>query len=151
MAGVILANFPGSFQPRLLEMLSRLERPIYLLALVVVGALWNVDDWRGWLLMPVYMAARLGGKWLAAALAARSQDLPITAEESRALAVSPIGPLAIAIVVNAQLLYPGGSISLVVSAVIGGGVLTEAFVQLVSRRPPKAGPSVQAPGPEALP
>ena len=45
------------------------------------------------------------------------------------------GPeLDAAIVVNAQLLYPGGSISLVVSAVIGGGVLTEAFVQFASRR-----------------
>jgi hypothetical protein len=37
-------------------------------------------------------------------------------------------------VINAQLLYPGGSISLIVSAVIGGGVLTETFLQLESRR-----------------
>lgn len=139
VAGVILANFPGTFQPRLHEMLKRIERPIYLLALFVIGALWNVDDWRGWVLMPVFMAARLAGKWLAAAIAGRHQHLPITAEESRTLAISPIGALAIAIVVNAQLLYPGGSISLVVSAVIGGGVLTEAFVQLASRRAPAAG------------
>jgi hypothetical protein len=45
----------------------------------------------------------------------------------------PLGPLAIAIVTNALLLYPGGSISLIVSAVIGGGVLTEIFLQLSSR------------------
>jgi hypothetical protein len=134
VAGVILVNFPGTFQPRLREMLGRLERPIYLLALFVIGALWRVGDWRGWVLMPVFMLSRLAGKQLAAALAARSEHLPITAEESRTLAISPIGALAIAIVVNAQLLYPGGSISLVVSAVIGGGVLTEAFVQLASRR-----------------
>lgn len=134
VAGVILANFPGTFQPPLRDMLNRIERPIYLLALFVIGALWNVSDWRGWVLMPVFMAARLAGKWLASVIAARSQTLPITAQESRALAISPIGALAIAIVVNAQLLYPGGSISLVVSAVIGGGVLTEAFVQLAGRR-----------------
>jgi Kef-type K+ transport system membrane component KefB len=134
VAGVILANFPGTYQPRLREALKRLERPIYLLALFVIGALWDVDDWRGWVLMPVFMAARLVGKWLAATIAARREHLPVTAQESRSLAVSPIGALAIAIVVNAQLLYPGGSISLVVSAVIGGGVLTEAFVQLATRR-----------------
>jgi hypothetical protein len=44
-----------------------------------------------------------------------------------------MAPLAIAIVVNAQLLYPGRSISLIASAVIGGAILTEAAVQLVSR------------------
>lgn len=135
VTGVIVVNFPGTFQPRLREMLKRLERPIYLLALVIIGAVWNVGDWRGWLLMPVFMVARLGGKRLAALIAARHAELPISAEESRTLAISPIGALAIAIVVNAQLLYPGGSISLVVSAVIGGGVLTEAFVQLATRRP----------------
>jgi hypothetical protein len=134
VAGVILANFPGTFQPRLHDMLARIERPIHLLSLFVIGALWNADDWRGWVLMPVFTVARLGGKWLAALIAARDDALPITAAESRMLAISPIGSLAIAIVVSAQLLYPGGSISLVVSAVIGGGVLTEAFVQLASRR-----------------
>jgi hypothetical protein len=133
IAGVMLANFPGTFQPRLLQMLKRLERPIYLVSLFVIGALWQVDDWRGWALMPVFMASRLFGKWLAATVAGRRANMPVTAVESRVLAISPIGTLAIAIVVNAQLLYPGGSISLIVSAVIGGGVLTEAFVQLASR------------------
>lgn len=134
VAGVILANFPGSYQPRLREILQRIERPIYLLALVVIGALWKVNDWRGWVLMPVFMTTRLAGKWLAALIATRGKHLPITREESRALAISPIGALAIAIVVNAELLYPGGSIELIVSAVIGGGVLTEVFVQLAARR-----------------
>lgn len=134
IAGALLANFPGTFQPRLLDMLKRLERPIYLLALFIIGALWQVDDWRGWALMPVFMLSRLIGKWLAARIAAERLHMPVTAEESRALAISPIGGLGIAIVVNALLLYPGGSASLIVSAVIGGGVLTEAFVQLAKRR-----------------
>jgi Kef-type K+ transport system membrane component KefB len=144
VAGVILANFPGTFQTPLRDMLKRIERPIYLLALFVIGALWDVDDWRGWVLMPVFMVARLAGKRLAAMIAARDHDLPIQADESRALAVSPIGAMAIAIVVNAELLYPGGSIGLVVSAVIGGGVLTEAFVQLASRRGARANDSAAA-------
>jgi Kef-type K+ transport system membrane component KefB len=133
VAGVILANFPGSFRARLRRAVQALERPIYLLSLVVIGALWRVDDWRGWLLMPVFAASRLLGKQIAARVAATRRDLPVTAEESRALSISPIGSLAIAIVVSAQLLYPGGSVSLIVSAVMGGSVLTEIFVQLVGR------------------
>jgi hypothetical protein len=133
VAGVMLANFPGTYHARLRELLRRIERPIYLLSLVVIGALWQVGDWRGWALMPLFMAARLAGKWVASVAVTRHGGLPITPSEGRLLAVSPIGALAVAIVVNAQLLYPGGSISLIVSAVIGGGVLTEVFVQLANR------------------
>jgi Kef-type K+ transport system membrane component KefB len=133
VAGVLLANFPGAYHQRMRDMLLRLERPIYLISLLIIGALWDVGDWRGWVLMPVFMALRLGAKWLAASVTLRTGGLELSGEERSALAVAPIGPLAIAIVVNALLLYPGGSISLIVSAVIGGGVLTEVFVQLARR------------------
>jgi hypothetical protein len=105
-----------------------------LLALLVIGALWQVDDWTGWVLVPVFTAARMLGKWLGAGLGLYRANVQLTPEERQALAVSPMGPLAIAIVVNAQLLYPGGSISHIVAAVIGGAILTEVIVQLVSRR-----------------
>jgi hypothetical protein len=132
IAGVILANFRGTYHSRLGAALRRLERPVYLLALFAIGALWDVADWRGWLLIPVFMASRLIGKRVGANLAARGTELRLGLEEREALAVAPMGPLAIAIVVNAQLLYPGGSISLIASAVIGGAILTEVVVQLVT-------------------
>jgi Kef-type K+ transport system membrane component KefB len=134
IAGVLLANFPGNYHERLKDMLFHLERPIYLVSLFIVGALWQVTDWRGWVLMPVFMVLRLAGKWLGTRLALGDADLDLGADERHAIAMSPLGPLAIAIVTNALLLYPGGSISLIVSAVIGGGVLTEVFLQLSSRR-----------------
>jgi Kef-type K+ transport system membrane component KefB len=133
IAGVVLANFPGNYHERLRDLLFRLERPIYLLSLFIVGALWQVSDWRGWLLMPVFMALRLAGKWLGTALALGHAELDLDADERRAIAMPPLGPLAIAIVTNALLLYPGGSISLIVSAVLGGAVLTEVFLQLSNR------------------
>jgi Kef-type K+ transport system membrane component KefB len=132
IAGVVLANFPGRYNARLGSALRRLERPVYLLSLFAIGTLWNVGDWRGWLLMPLFVAARLIGKRVAANLAARGRDLSLGPAEREALAVAPMGPLAIAIVVNAQLLYPGGSVSLIASAVVGGAILTEVIVQLVS-------------------
>ena len=133
VAGMLLANFPGSYHGAVRDILYRIERPIYLISLVIVGALWQVSEWRGWILMPVFMLARLVGKWLATSRALSAGGIELSMQERRALAISPLGSLAVAIVVNAQLLYPGGSISLIVSAVIGGGVLTEVFVQLSGR------------------
>jgi len=133
IAGLLLANVPGSYHVRLGAALRRLERPAYLLCLFTIGALWDVADWRGWLLIPVFTATRLIGKRVGANLAARGGELRFGPDEREALAVSPMGPLAIAIVVNAQLLYPGGSVSLIAPAVIGGAIVTEVVVQLVTR------------------
>ena len=134
IAGVLLANLSGTYHGRLRELTSRIERPIYLISLLIVGSLWNVGDWRGWLLMPVFASLRLLGKWAGTRLALRWSELALEGAERRQLALPSLGPLAIAIVINAQLLYPGGSISLIVSGVIGGGILTELFVQLANRR-----------------
>jgi hypothetical protein len=134
VAALFLANFPGTYKERLGATLRRLERPIYLLSLVTIGALWQVGDWQGWLLMPVFMALRFIGKALATYLTDRQGVLALEPEEREALAIAPMGPLAIAIVVNAQMLYPGGSISRVLSGVIGGAILTEMAVQWKSRR-----------------
>lgn len=136
IAGTCVALLPSQHKDRIRTALRRLERPIYLLSLIVIGALWQVDDWRGWALVPVFTGARFLGKWLGALGGERYSGATLSAEERRALAVSPMGALAIAIVVNAQLLYPGGSISPIVAAVIGGAILTEITVQLASRRSP---------------
>lgn len=134
IAGTFLALLPDLARQRLGEALRRLERPIYLLSLIVIGALWEIDDWRGWALVPVFTGARLLGKRVGVELIPRIAGHPLGADETRALTIAPIGPLAIAIVVNAQLLYPGGSISPIVAAVIAGGMLTEIIVQLSARR-----------------
>ena len=142
LAGTCLGLLPSTQQKRIGSALRRLERPIYLLSLVVIGALWQVDDWRGWLLVPVFTAARLFGKRIGAELGLRDATVGLTGEQQRALSIAPIGPLAIAIVVNAQLLYPGGSIAPIVAAVIVGAIVTEIIVQLMSRRAAQSKPAV---------
>lgn len=134
LAGTCLALLPQVHKQWIKVALRRLERPIYLLSLVVIGALWQVDDWRGWLLVPVFTIARLFGKRVGVGLGLRHSALELSSEQKQALSIAPIGPLAIAIVVNAQLLYPGGSISPIVAAVIVGAIVTEIIVQLVTRR-----------------
>jgi len=64
--------------------------------------------------------------------------LDLDPDARRVIAVAPVGSLAIAIVVNAQLLYPGGSIADAVVAVVGGALVTEALVHAVRRG--RAGP-----------
>ena len=132
IAGALLANFPGTHRARLGAALHRLERPVYLLSLFAIGAVWDVADWRGWVLIPIFTAARFIGKRLGANAAASGHGVLLGPREREALAVAPMGPLAIAIVVNAQLLYPDRSISPVASAIIGGAILTEVAVQLVT-------------------
>jgi hypothetical protein len=82
----------------------------------------------------VFTVARMFGKRMGVELGLRHARVELSSEQKQALSIAPIGPLAIAIVVNAQLLYPGGSISPIVAAVIVGAIVTEIIVQLVSRR-----------------
>jgi len=72
----------------------------------------------GWVLVPVFTISRLLGKRLGLSVALRSSHLRLDSDQKLAMSVAPIGRLAIAIVVNAQLLYPGGSISPIVASVI---------------------------------
>ncbi|WP_242371299.1 cation:proton antiporter [Anaeromyxobacter sp. SG26] len=133
VAGVILANFPGKHQARFRAVLDLLERPVYLVLLVILGALWPTRSVTGWLLIPVFVGARLLGRWAGARVAVRMGALDLDAGARRVVIVAPVGSLAIAIVVNAQLLYPGGSIADAVVAVVGGALATEALVHTFGR------------------
>lgn len=134
VAGVLLANFPGEWKDHIRATIVLLERPIYLLFLVIAGALWRFQDWQGWALMALFVIARLVAKSTAVALfRARHPDV-LSADGARALALPPVGMLAVAIAVNAQDLYFGRETSWLVTAVIGGAMVTEIVVQLAARR-----------------
>ena len=142
IAAAILANLPGGSKDQIRRALVRLERPIYLLFLVVAGSLWRISDWRGWALMALFVLARLGGKWLAVKLRSNHELRDLEAEEKRALVYSPMGALSIAIVVSAQDLYFGPTVAWIVSAVIGGAMVTEVIVQVAARN--RGAPGVES-------
>jgi Kef-type K+ transport system membrane component KefB len=146
-AGILLRNLPGDDKAELEGTFRRLERPIYLLFLVIVGALWRIQDWRGWALLPVFVVARFVGRW-AGARAARSlppNERPDTLEhtENRDLVAPPMGQLALAFVVTAQTLYESPAVRAIVTAVVGGAVLLEVVVQISSRRARTPAPSAE--------
>ena len=133
VAGLFLANAPGDYRLRLAETLERLERPIYLLFLAVVGAIWRVGTWREWALMAIFVVSRLGGKFLGTRVGSERSGLSLTDDARRALSVAPMGALPLAIVVSAMLLYPGESVAHLVTAILGGAIVTEVLVQALTR------------------
>jgi Kef-type K+ transport system membrane component KefB len=134
IVGLILVNLPGTSKDQIREALEHMERPIYLLFLLVAGSLWDPTEWQGWALMLLFVPARLIGKWLAVKLCRQKIASGLSIDEQRSLIFSPMGALSIAIVVNAQDLYYGSVISWMVTAVIGGAIMTEVIVHIASRR-----------------
>lgn len=94
--------------------------------------------------MVVFVAARLAGKWIAVQICCKRVPGGLSSDEKRSLIFSPIGALSIAIVVNAQDLYYGATISWMVTAVIGGAIVTEIIVQIASRRNAIEPPAIPA-------
>jgi hypothetical protein len=137
-AGILLKSFPGANKRQLAIAFYRLERPIYLVFLVVVGALWQLDDWRGWLLLPVFLVARVIGRSLGLRAARRmveeARHPGLDETPDRDLSTPPMGALALAFVLTAQTLYESAAIQAIVTAVIGGSVVIEALVQIGARR-----------------
>jgi Kef-type K+ transport system membrane component KefB len=134
LAGALLFNVPGSWKEQVRLALVRLERPVYLVFLVIAGALWQPGAWQGWLLLLLFVPARLLGK-IAGTLVLRQNRLAALSDgEQTRIAIAPMGALAIAIVVNAQDLYVGSTISWMVTTVIGGAIATEIVVHAIMRR-----------------
>lgn len=134
IAGALIFNFPGTWKEPVRLALHRLERPVYLVFLVVAGALWQTAAWEGWLLLALFAAARLIGKWLAVYVLRRQEPGAFSDAEQFRIAVAPMGALAIAIIVNAQDLYRGATVSWMVTTVIGGAIATEIAVQITRQR-----------------
>ena len=119
------------------RILNRLERPIHLLFLMIAGALWSVFDWRGWALVPLFVACRIAGKWLGISVlrASAGSLLPRELTENRRL-VLPMSALSIALVVIVERFRDIG-LNWVVTAVIGGALATELLVSVREQREPE--------------
>ena len=130
IVGVVMVNLPGGPKAQIREALIRLERPIYLLFLVIAGSLWHGWEWKGWTLMVLFVVARLFGKWISVRLCERRAVSFLDPAERASLVFGPIGALSIAIVVNAQDLYSGPALPWMITAVVGGAIVTELIVQI---------------------
>ena len=108
----------------------QVERPLYLIFLLVAGALWDPRAWQGWLLAPVFVLSRVGGKLIGAHVAKRNGPADLPDAGTLGLALAAQSPIAIATIVSYVTLYKaaeGANAALpwLMTACIGGAVLTE--------------------------
>ncbi|HEY4242995.1 MAG TPA: hypothetical protein VGM88_24435 [Kofleriaceae bacterium] len=133
LAGVLVTNFPNDQRESVFRILHHLERPVQLLFLIIAGAIWDITDWRGWALIPLFAVGRIVGKWtgVIASKTVVGAFLPKNFVDDRQL-VQPLSGLSIALVVSVESLYHDKGLSWIVTAVIGGAVATEILVQFTS-------------------
>jgi hypothetical protein len=137
IAGALLANLPMRDKRGLAKVLIDVERPLYLIFLVVVGASWRPGEWQGWVIAPAFVLGRVAGKRLGAIWARRlgaHPDLP--SARRLAILLAPQSPISVVAIVSAATLYHGDHedrVRWAINAVIIGGVLTELFVRILER------------------
>jgi hypothetical protein len=135
VAGALLANLPLRDAEGFRKILGDVERPLYLFFLLVVGASWRPGEWQGWVVAPVFVVARTGGKLLAARLAARVRKGGLPAR-GLAAALMPQSPISIVAIVSAATMWRAAGSDRIrwgMNAVILGGVLTELVARLAQR------------------
>jgi hypothetical protein len=134
VGGAVVANMPGTAHEEVRIVLKRIERPVFLVLMMVAGAIWRPLDWQGWALAGIFLVSRIAGKWLAMQLVAKFQPGDLRAGERQALTLAPIGPFAVAVILSARDLYPGARTSWMLTAAISGAVLSELLFQWHLRR-----------------
>jgi Kef-type K+ transport system membrane component KefB len=130
LAGTLVTNFPNEQRESVFRILRHLERPVHLLFLIIVGAVWDVTDWRGWALVPLFVVGRTLGKWtgVLASKTAVGTLLPSTFAGQRDL-VTPMSGLSIALVVSVDSLHADVGLPWIITAVIGGSLATEFLMR----------------------
>jgi hypothetical protein len=126
IAGVLVTNFPNEQRESIFRILNHLERSVHMLFLIIVGGVWGVGDWHGWVLVPLFVAGRVIGKWsgVFASKTVVGSVLPAGFASDRKL-VTPLSSLSIALVLSVETADRG---SWIVTAVIGGALLTELLI-----------------------
>lgn len=111
IAGALLTNLPLSAKQRkdLRETMLQLERPLYLIFLLIAGAIWepfgNGEWWKGLLLVPVFVFPRIIGKLVGAYVGKALGPPGLPDAGTLGLALSPQSPIAIATIVSFITLY----------------------------------------------
>lgn len=138
IAGALLTNLPYKDIDALKALLTQVERPVYMILLVIAGALWDPTAWQGWVLVPIFVMSRVAGKIMGARIAKRVGPKELPDAGTLGLALSPQSPVAIATIVSYSTIYRAQTenaqnLPWLMTACIGGAVLTELTVQILAR------------------
>ncbi len=138
IAGVLVANVA---RQRTCSTIRRLllegDRAVYILFLLLAGALWNPGSGQTLGLALLYVVVRIVGKWFAAGWALR-RWIPTGHVRGVGLGLVSHDGLAVAIAINLQLLTNAPVADLVTTVVLVGVIINELLAPLMARamRPP---------------
>lgn len=104
ITGIMIGNL-STMRRRVYTSLSAWEKPIYILLLVLAGALLRFPSW--WIvpLAAAYLAARILAKWIGGLAASRLRPLDLPLPRSFGLALIPQGGISLAIAISFFLIY----------------------------------------------
>jgi hypothetical protein len=122
--GLLIANLRGS-KDRIFSLLVRLEKPFYIVFLILAGAIWQPGSAWALPLAAVYLGLRFLGKLSGGALAARSARDVIRPPLGMGLGLVSQGGMAIAMVMNYYQLSTAPVTDVVVTVVLIGVILNE--------------------------
>lgn len=111
LVGIFVANRSPQ-RKRVLSSLLRLEKPVYLILLIMAGAMISLPSPSLLALVPPFILLRFGGKLLGGALAAGRRP-------AIGPGLLPHGGMALAIALNVAQFFPGQLGSLALTAVVG--------------------------------
>ncbi len=105
LAGAVVANFSAE-RHRIFAALHRWEKPVYVVFLLLAGALMRYPT--HWILplAALYVAVRVLGKAVGGAVSARYAPLPFRPPARLGLGLVPQGGISLAVAVSFLLLYP---------------------------------------------
>jgi hypothetical protein len=104
IAGVVIGNL-SPLRRRAYAALSQWEQPIYIMLLVLAGALLHFSSW--WIvpLVAAYAGGRLVAKWVGGLVATRARPRGLPLPASFGLALTPQGGISLAMAISFVLVY----------------------------------------------
>lgn len=150
--GAVVANLHADRQ-RVFSVLQQWEKPIYVVLLILAGALLRVPTLWILPLIGFYVVARTLGKVAGSAIAVTVTELPVPMPRRLGLGLLPQGGISLAMAVSVVLSYEGLAVGgysaaeLFFGVVVGGVVISELigpfFVHQVLRRAGEISPRVE--------
>lgn len=104
ITGVVVANISPS-RKRVFSILQAWEKPIYVILLILAGALVSISPWIIWVLAGAYLVVRGIAKAVAGALARGVIRFPVPVPFQAGLGLIPQGGISLAMALSATLTY----------------------------------------------
>jgi Kef-type K+ transport system membrane component KefB len=130
--GMVVANLPGS-KNRIFNLLARLEKPFYIVFLILAGAIWRPGSTWALPLAVLYLVLRSIGKVSGGYLAARAAPSDSRPPPTVGLGLISQGGIAIAIVMNYYQLSSAAVTDVVVTTVLIAVILNELASPFLAR------------------